>query len=76
MRHGTLKAAEYRRICRLLERAGLPMQAARFRQAAATPGPMGRDKKVHKGRLRLMLPRASATPWSAMILIHNFWAIP
>ena len=50
-----LKAAEYRRICRLLERAGLPNQ----RPASVSPmqllTPMRRDKKIQKGRLRLIL---------------------
>ncbi|MGH8282433.1 MAG: 3-dehydroquinate synthase [Gammaproteobacteria bacterium] len=52
-----LKAAEYRRICRLLERAGLPSKPP----AALTPiqilRAMRRDKKVRKGRPRLILPR-------------------
>lgn len=52
-----LKASEYRRICRLLERAGLPSKPP----ASLTPmqllNHMRRDKKVRKGRLRLVLPR-------------------
>ncbi|MGA9852901.1 MAG: 3-dehydroquinate synthase [Gammaproteobacteria bacterium] len=52
-----LKAAEYRRICRLLERAGLPSKPP----ASLTPmqllAPMRRDKKIRKGRLRLVLPQ-------------------
>lgn len=50
-----LKAAEYRRICRLLERAGLPNRPP----ASLTPMqllvPMRNDKKNRKGRLRLIL---------------------
>ena len=52
-----LKAAEYRRICRLLERAGLPCKPP----ASLTPmrilEHMRRDKKVRLGRLRLVLPK-------------------
>ncbi|MGH8397193.1 MAG: 3-dehydroquinate synthase [Gammaproteobacteria bacterium] len=52
-----LKPAEYRRICRLLGRAGLPNKPP----AALTPmqllTPMRYDKKVRKDRLRLVLPR-------------------
>ncbi|MDE2196581.1 MAG: 3-dehydroquinate synthase [Gammaproteobacteria bacterium] len=52
-----LKPAEYRRICRLVERAGLPNRPP----AAVTPGQfleyMQRDKKVRQGRQRLVLPK-------------------
>ncbi|MGH8280166.1 MAG: 3-dehydroquinate synthase [Gammaproteobacteria bacterium] len=55
VRMGWLKAAEYRRICRLLERAGLPNRPP----ASLTPmqllAPMRNDKKNRKGHLRLIL---------------------
>ncbi|MDE2090692.1 MAG: 3-dehydroquinate synthase [Gammaproteobacteria bacterium] len=52
-----LKASEYRRICRLLERAGLPFKAPDSLKPMQLLTQMRKDKKVHKGRLRLVLPR-------------------
>jgi len=50
-----LKAAEYRRICRLLERAGLPNKRPDSISPMQLLTPMRRDKKIRKGRLRLIL---------------------
>jgi len=52
-----LKASEYRRICRLLERAGLPNKAPASLKPMQLLTQMRKDKKVRKGRLRLILPR-------------------
>ena len=52
-----LKASEYRRICRLLERAGLPSKAPDTLKPMQILAQMRKDKKVRKGRLRLALPR-------------------
>lgn len=52
-----LKASEYRRICRLLERAGLPNKAPDSLKPMQILTQMRKDKKVRKGRLRLVLPR-------------------
>ncbi|MGB9429691.1 MAG: 3-dehydroquinate synthase [Gammaproteobacteria bacterium] len=57
LRMDWLKAAEYRRICRLLERAGLPNKPPPSLTPMQLLTPMRRDKKVHKGRLRLVLPK-------------------
>jgi 3-dehydroquinate synthase len=56
-RLGWLTAAEYRRIGRLLERAGLPIKAPDSLTPADLMQHMQRDKKVRDGRLRLVLPR-------------------
>lgn len=50
-----LKAAEYRRICRLLERAGLPNRPPGSLTPMQLLAPMRNDKKNRKGRLRLIL---------------------
>jgi 3-dehydroquinate synthase len=50
-----LKAAEYRRICRLLERAGLPSKPPASLSPMQLLAPMRNDKKNRKGRLRLIL---------------------
>jgi 3-dehydroquinate synthase len=52
-----LKASEYRRICRLLERSRLPSKAPASLKPMQLLTQMRRDKKVRKGRLRLILPR-------------------
>jgi 3-dehydroquinate synthase len=52
-----LKASEYRRICRLLERAGLPSKPPASLKPMQLLTYMQRDKKVRKGRLRLVLPK-------------------
>ncbi|HEX5340291.1 MAG TPA: 3-dehydroquinate synthase [Gammaproteobacteria bacterium] len=57
VRLGWLTAAEYRRISRLLERAGLPVKAPDTLAPADFMQHMQRDKKVRDGRLRLVLPR-------------------
>ncbi|MGH8371236.1 MAG: 3-dehydroquinate synthase [Gammaproteobacteria bacterium] len=56
-RLGWLSAAEYRRIGRLLERAGLPVKAPDSLSPADFMRHMQRDKKVRDGQLRLVLPR-------------------
>ncbi|HEX5340188.1 MAG TPA: 3-dehydroquinate synthase [Gammaproteobacteria bacterium] len=56
VRIGWLSAAEYRRISRLLERAGLPVKAPDTLAPADFMQHMQRDKKVRDGRLRLVLP--------------------
>lgn len=55
-RTGGLSAAEYRRIGRLLERAGLPIKPPETLGAAEMLQYMQRDKKVRDGKLRLVLP--------------------
>jgi 3-dehydroquinate synthase len=50
-----LTAAEYRRICRLLQRAGLPNKPPASVSPMQLLAPMRRDKKVRKDRLRLIL---------------------
>lgn len=55
LRMNWLKAAEYRRICRLLERAGLPNKPPTSVSPMQLLAPMRRDKKIRKGRLRLIL---------------------
>lgn len=50
-----LKAAEYRRICRLLERAGLPNRPPESLTPMQLLAPMRNDKKNRKGHLRLIL---------------------
>ncbi|MGH8369786.1 MAG: 3-dehydroquinate synthase family protein, partial [Gammaproteobacteria bacterium] len=57
VRLGWLSAAEYRRITRLLERAGLPVKAPDTLTPANFMQHMQRDKKVRDSRLRLVLPR-------------------
>ncbi|HVC28733.1 MAG TPA: 3-dehydroquinate synthase [Gammaproteobacteria bacterium] len=52
-----LKASEYRRICRLLERTGLPNRAPDTLRPMQILAQMRKDKKVRKGRLRMVLPR-------------------
>ncbi len=52
-----LKASEYRRVCRLLERAGLPYKAPASLKPMQLIAQMRKDKKVRKRRLRLVLPR-------------------
>lgn len=56
-RMGWLTSAEYRRISRLLERAGLPIKAPDSLTHEDFMQHMQRDKKVREGRLRLVLPR-------------------
>ena len=55
-RMGWLTAAEFRRISRLLERAGLPVKAPDSLTPEAFMQHMQRDKKVRNGHLRLVLP--------------------
>ena len=52
-----LKASEYRRICRLLERAGLPNKPPTSITPMQILTYMRRDKKNRKGRMNLVLPR-------------------
>ncbi len=52
-----LKASEYRRICRLLERAKLPNKPPASIAPLEMLNYMRRDKKKRKGRLRLVLPK-------------------
>lgn len=52
-----LKASEYRRICRLLERAKLPNKPPTSIAPLEMLNYMRRDKKKRKGRLRLVLPK-------------------
>lgn len=52
-----LRAAEYRRICRLLERAGLPNKPPATLSPMQLLRSMRRDKKIRGGRLRLVLPK-------------------
>ncbi|HET7930997.1 MAG TPA: 3-dehydroquinate synthase [Rhodanobacteraceae bacterium] len=56
VRLGWLSAAEYRRIGRLLERAGLPVKPPDTLTPADFMQHMRHDKKVREGRLRLILP--------------------
>jgi 3-dehydroquinate synthase len=56
VRMGWLTAAEYRRLGRLLERAGLPIKAPEALTPENFMQHMQRDKKVRNGRLRFVLP--------------------
>jgi len=58
VRQGTFKATEYRRLCRLLERAGLPIAPPDNVSPEEMRKLMGRDKKVREGKLRLVLPKS------------------
>ena len=58
VRQGNLKATEYRRLCRLLERAGLPIAPPDNVSSEEMRKHMGRDKKVREGKLRLVLPKS------------------
>jgi 3-dehydroquinate synthase len=58
VRQGHFKATEYRRLCRLLERAGLPIAPPDNITAQEMRKHMSRDKKVVAGQLRLVLPKA------------------
>jgi len=58
VRQGSFKPTEYRRLCRLLERAGLPIVPPDNLSAEEMRKHMGRDKKVLAGQLRLVLPKS------------------
>ena len=58
VRQGSFKPTEYRRLCRLLERAGLPITPPDNLSAAEMRKHMARDKKVLAGQLRLVLPKS------------------
>ena len=58
VRQGNLKATEYRRLCRLLERAGLPIAPPDNVSPEEMRKHMARDKKVRDGKLRLVLPKS------------------
>ena len=58
VRQGNFKPTEYRRLCRLLERAGLPIAPPDNITAEEMRKHMGRDKKVLAGQLRLVLPKS------------------
>ena len=58
VRQGNFKPTEYRRLCRLLERAGLPITPPDNISADEMLKHMGRDKKVREGKLRLVLPKS------------------
>ena len=58
VRLGTFKSAEYRRLCRLLERAGLPIALPGNLDAAELRKHMTHDKKVRAGKLRLVIPQS------------------
>ena len=57
VRQGSLKAAEYRRLSRLLERAGLPIEPPDNVDADELRKHMAHDKKVRGGKLRLVIPK-------------------
>ena len=58
VRQGQFKQTEYRRLCRLLERAGLPITPPDNITAQEMRKHMSRDKKVLAGQLRLVLPKS------------------
>src|SRR6185312_8836165 len=58
VRLGQFKPTEYRRLCRLLERAGLPTSLPDNISAQEMRKHMGRDKKALAGQLRLVLPKS------------------
>lgn len=58
VRQGNFKQTEYRRLCRLLERAGLPIAPPDNITAEEMRKHMSRDKKVLAGQLRLVLPQS------------------
>ena len=58
VRMGTFKATEHRRLCRLLERAGLPIAPPDNVSPEEMRKHMARDKKARDGKLRLVLPKS------------------
>jgi 3-dehydroquinate synthase len=58
VRQGQFKPTEYRRLCRLLERAGLPIVPPDNISSQEMRKHMGRDKKALAGQLRLVLPKS------------------
>jgi 3-dehydroquinate synthase len=58
VRLGTFKTAEHRRLCRLLERAGLPIEPPGNVEAAELRKHMAQDKKVRGGKLRFVIPES------------------
>ncbi|MGE5624166.1 MAG: 3-dehydroquinate synthase [Bacillota bacterium] len=58
VRQGNFKATEYRRLCRVLERAGLPTAPPDNISPEEIRKHMSRDKKVVAGKLRLVLPKS------------------
>jgi 3-dehydroquinate synthase len=58
VRQGHFKQTEYRRLCRLLERAGLPITPPDNISSEEMRKHMSRDKKVVAGQLRLVLPKS------------------
>jgi len=58
VRQGNFKPTEYRRLCRLLERAGLPIAPPDNISAEEMRKHMSRDKKALAGHLRLVLPQS------------------
>ena len=63
-----LTAAEYRRICRLLQRAGLPNKTPPSISPLKLLDAMRHDKKRRKGRLRLILLKGVGKP----VISDNF----
>ncbi|HSC47499.1 MAG TPA: 3-dehydroquinate synthase [Gammaproteobacteria bacterium] len=57
VRQGGFKATEHRRLCRLLERAGLPIAPPAHLGAEELRKHMARDKKALGGKIRLVLPK-------------------
>lgn len=55
VRRGMFSMEETRRLVRLLERAGLPVNLPSL-DPAAFRAALGHDKKIHRGELRMVLP--------------------